>query len=68
MFAKGPQPGRAPKQDALALLPAETRCQHMEAMGIRGYVVTLANGNRIASAGNASQAWEKALDWARRHL
>lgn len=67
MFAKGPIPGATPRQDALALLPKGTRCQQASAMGISGYVVTLPDGRNIASAGNASQAWDKAHDWALRN-
>lgn len=36
-------------------------------MDIAGYVVTLPDGRKIASAGNASQAWDKAYDWALRN-
>lgn len=64
MFAKGPIPGATPKQDALALLPKGTHCQQASAFGISGYVVTLPDGRNIASAGNSSQAWSKAHDWA----
>jgi len=59
-------PGIAPKAEALALLPAGTRCYRSEAMGIAGCIVELPDGRRIASAGNAIQAWEKARDWALR--
>lgn len=64
MFAKGPQPGATPKQDALEHLPKGTRCVKTTAHGITGYVVKMPNGNAIASAGNANEAWRKALDWA----
>lgn len=64
MFAKGPQPGATPKADALRLLPEGTKCSRREGLGIVGYVVTLPNGNAVASAGTASQAWSKAEDWA----
>ena len=67
MFAKGPMPGATPKENALRLLPAGTVCRAREAMGIRGYVVSLPNGKAIASAGNASGAWEKAEAWAERN-
>lgn len=67
MFAKGPMPGATPKQEALALLPAGTRCRQTEAMGIIGYVVVLPDGHQIVSAGNASEAWRKARDWAQTH-
>lgn len=67
MFAKGPMPGATPKQEALALLPSGTYCQQASAMGIAGYVVILPDGRKIASAGNASQAWDKAHDWALRN-
>lgn len=63
MFAKGPMPGGTPKQDALAILPTGTVCERVSALGITGYVVKLSDGRRIASAGNANQAWEKALQW-----
>ncbi len=66
MFAKGPPPGYTPKANALQRLPGAT-CRAREAMGIRGYVVTLADGRDIASAGNAAQAWSKAHDWALRN-
>lgn len=68
MFAKGPQKGNKPKQDALYLLPSGTRCYHVKRMNIRGYVVALPNGQEIASAGNAQKAWEKAQVWAEKNL
>lgn len=68
MFAKGPMPGATPKEDALKVLPAGTRCERMSGMGITGYVITLPDGKQIASAGNAGQAWTKALDWAFRNV
>lgn len=64
MFEKGPTPGATPKQDALKHLPKGTRCKKMTASGITGFVVSLPNGKAIASAGNAGDAWRKALDWA----
>lgn len=68
MFSKGPMPGATPKQDAMQLLPAGTKCTLASALGITGYVVTLPDGQQIASAGNAGQAWSKAHDWALRNL
>ena len=64
MFAKGPAPGASPKTDALLLLPEGTVCSVMTAAGITGYVITLPDDRQIASAGNASRSWEKALAWA----
>lgn len=64
MFAKGPMPGATPKADALALLPSGAVCNRVTAMGITGYVVILPDGRKIASAGNANGAWERALGWA----
>ncbi len=66
MFAKGPMPGTSTKAEALAVLPPGTQCTRQHAMGITGYVVALPDGRKVASAGNASQAWEKARDWALR--
>lgn len=66
MFAKGPQAGATPKDEALAALPAGARCKRVTAMGITGYVISLPDGRRIASAGNAQKAWEGAKDWAER--
>jgi hypothetical protein len=67
MFAKGPQPGATPKNDAQLLLPAGSTCRRVSAGGMTGYLVELANGTQIASAGNAGQAWRAACDWAPRH-
>ena len=67
MFSYGPMPGATPKQDALNVLPEGTICQRVSSMGITGYVVTLPNGQSIASAGNANQAWEKAERWGHRN-
>jgi hypothetical protein len=67
VFAKGPIPGATPKEDALKVLPAGTRCERLSGMGITGYVISLPDGKQIASAGNAGQAWRKALDWAYRN-
>lgn len=67
MFAKGPIPGATPKQAAVLLLPTGTRCSATTSLGITGYVVTLPDGRRIASAGNAQQAWEQAREWALRN-
>ena len=65
MFARGPQPGATPKEDALKLLPGAT-CKRVEARdhaGLVGYVIYDKNGKAVASAGNAQRAWGKA--WAR---
>jgi hypothetical protein len=67
MFAKGPMPGATPKDEALLLLPAGTTCRRMSGGGITGYIVELADGTQIASAGNAGQAWRAACGWASRH-
>lgn len=67
MFAKGPQAGYSPKVEALKLLPAGAKCEQREGLGIRGYVVVLADGRSIASAGTASQSWGNAYDWALRN-
>lgn len=67
MFAKGPMPGQTPKADALQRLPG-AKCHRVEAMGIRGCVIELSDGKRIASAGNAPKAWEAAIKWAERNL
>jgi hypothetical protein len=68
MFAKGPQPGATPKADAMKLLPAGTECKRTSGFGMSGWAVFLPDGRRIGSAGNASGAWSKAEDWARRNL
>lgn len=67
MFAKGPMPGETPKEEALKLLPAGTECKKVTRMGITGFVVILPDGKNVASSGNASQAWERARDWACRN-
>jgi hypothetical protein len=67
MFANGALPGNIPKQNALKVLPEGTTCKVREALGIRGYVVSLPEGRAIASAGTASGAWEKAQAWAERN-
>lgn len=67
MFAKGPQPGRSAKHEALAVLPAGVTCRRMSALGITGYVVRLPDGRGIGSARNASGAWEDAMAWGERH-
>lgn len=43
------------------MLPEGTVCVAHCSVGIRGFVVVLPDGHKIASAGNASQAWAKAL-------
>jgi hypothetical protein len=67
MFQKCRQPGYSPKQEALKHLPLGTVCERKEAMGIIGYVIIIPDGTEIVSAGNAQQAWEKSIDYARRH-
>lgn len=58
MFAKGPTPGAAPKQDALERLPSGTRCVRTTALGLTGYVVVLPDGRQ------RPEGLGKALDWA----
>ena len=67
MFAKGPMPGATPKADALRLLPAGTTCKRVSGFGMTAYSVQLPSGQQIGAAGNASQAWGKALAWAERN-
>jgi hypothetical protein len=59
MFAKGPMPGYSPREEVLKLAP-KAQCQRRCAIGITGYVVSIA-GKGIASAASAREAWEKAL-------
>lgn len=67
MWAKGPMPGYSPKDEAMNFIPNAV-CQKKHAMcNIVGYVVypsradAKADTNPISSAGNARDAWEKAL-------
>lgn len=67
MFAKGPQPGATPKEDAMRHLPPGTTCRRVTAMGITGYVIELPDGKPLVSAGNAADAWSKEEDCAIRN-
>ena len=67
MWAKGPMPGFSPKTELLAFVPTAV-CQKKYAMcNITGYLVyptkedAKNDKNAMSSAGNAKDAWEKAL-------
>jgi len=68
MPSKGLIQGTTHKADALALLPAGTRCQRFTSTTLMGYVIKLPCGTRIASARNSGQAWADAAAWARANL
>ena len=67
MWAKGPMPGYSPRSEALAFIPRAVCVKKHAAHGIVGYVVyrskedSIYDCNAISSAGNARDAWEKAL-------
>jgi len=68
MFAKGPMPGATPKEDALRVLPAGTKCSRLSRAGITGFVVELPSGKQVGAGGTAGAAWRAALGWAERNL
>ena len=62
MWAKGPMPGYSPKSELLKLIPTAVCEAKVSVAELMGYVVYHSRGGvAISSAGNARDAWDKAL-------